>query len=301
MTVEQADLQWWLQLAPTLNWRFARTSDFPHSYIVKGKDLSDNNFQQAVRVIRTFGQPSRFFQWTHLYLINDNTKWWTMGAPVEETTIINTAMVEESFGQQDAPRTETGAFTVYDQIATEYDGLYTSPEDLAENLLVRSIIREHFGASAPDTLDVGCGTGLLLDLGVVSTRLYTGIDPSRGMLNQLVAKHPRVAEIRPGTAAEVLPEYVAKGRHFDLVCALFGAASYMTPDDWQMMLDLSRNLTVFMTLREGYLPSYWQGEERQRMLVCAEARRLQMAELAEAHHGSMRIHLANEDITVIRR
>lgn len=297
--ITQGDLDWWLALAPTLRWRFASTSDFPHSYVVRGKDLVDTaDFARAVRVIRTFGEPGRFHRWTNIYLTSNETKWWTMGAPVDETTIINQSSASDAYGVQDAPRTAAARPAFYDRIATEYDQLYLSPQDLAENEVVRQLIRQHFIGHAPRTLDVGCGTGLLLDLGVVSSKLYWGIDPSQGMLNQLVAKHPDVWSLYPGTAADALPTFA--GSRFELVCALFGAASYMEVEDWQSMVDLSKDLVILMTLRQGYLPSYWQGEDRQRMLVRAEARRLEMIEFAH-HHGAERIELANEDITVIRR
>jgi ubiquinone/menaquinone biosynthesis C-methylase UbiE len=44
---------------------------------------------------------------------------------------------------------------------------------------------------------VGCGTGALLDMKITTPDLYTGIDPSQGMLNQLFRKHPEVTDLRP--------------------------------------------------------------------------------------------------------
>jgi hypothetical protein len=49
----------------------------------------------------------------------------------------------------------------------------------------------------PRTLDVGCGTGALLDMKITTPDLYTGIDPSQGMLNELVRKHSEVKDLHP--------------------------------------------------------------------------------------------------------
>ena len=86
------DLAWWEALAPTLTWTFAKTMpDAPHSYVVRGKTLDDEDFLRAVRVIRTFGEPGKFYSRVNVYLTIGNTKWWTMGAAVDETIIIRMA------------------------------------------------------------------------------------------------------------------------------------------------------------------------------------------------------------------
>lgn len=307
--ITQDDLDWWIELWPTLNWRFASSMpDAPHSYVVKGKTLGDEDFDRAVQVIRTYGEPGKFWSRTNIYLTVGDTKWWTMGAPLADTIIINKAEAGAVFGVQNAPRTVVPGplkASIYDGIATEYDELYTSPEDLAENERVRALLREHFVGFAPNTLDVGCGTGLLLDMRVVSAKLYTGIDPSQGMLNELVRKHPNVpaAGILPGTAATVLPTLT--GKKYDLVCALFAAGSYLEPADWHSMVALSRDLTVIMTYGPGYLPDYWTGVERERMLQKAELVLDQM----EVFRSQMRLNgyavsfgkIGREEITVISK
>ena len=297
------DLAWWGRLAPSLAWRVATTMpDAPHSYVVKGKTLGDEAFDRAVRVIRTYGQPQQFWGRTGIYLVIDDMKWWTMGAPLSETIIINQAEADQTFGPQLAPVTfvpDLVRSDVYDAVATQYDSLYLSPEDLAENELVRKLLHTHFGNYAPSTLDVGCGTGLLLDLGVVSSKLYVGIDPSQGMLNELVRKYPKLhrKSILPGTLASRLPELRTLGRHFELVCALFGAASYMEVAEWEAMLGLSRDLVILMTLHEGYLPGYWTGEAREQMLPKVAQASYDIEDFSRRHGGTV-VELANENLYV---
>lgn len=198
--ITRADLRWWLDLAPTLDWTFAKTyaQTAPHSYVVHGRtiglDLRD--YERAGRVIHTFGEPGKFWSYTNIYLRSEDrsVKWWTMDFDVRATDLINQASTDVEYGPQNAPRTYSGLETEWDEIATEWDRI----RDASEDAVVRRQIIEHFGAYAPTTLEIGCGTGTLLDMKVVSPRLYTGIDPSGPMLNQLVRKHPSVRELIAG-------------------------------------------------------------------------------------------------------
>jgi SAM-dependent methyltransferase len=115
----------------------------------------------------------------------------------------------------------------------------------------------HFGAYAPRTLDVGCGTGLLLDLGVTAPGMFTGIDPSQGMLNELIRKHPRVKDIQPALAEDVIDQYGR--RSYELVVSLFGSASHLTGPTILRMAEITSSLMVIMTYIPPYVPDYYQG------------------------------------------
>ena len=74
-------------------WTFAKTyaETAPHEYIVR-TELSDDDveiFVDFVQYIRDNGVVERFYgrQYTYLYL--DGYKYWTMGNPVSETTVLN--------------------------------------------------------------------------------------------------------------------------------------------------------------------------------------------------------------------
>lgn len=76
-------------------WTFAKTMPFaPHEYIVKGKcSLSKEEFEFFVIMQRQYGIKERWGKYNNLYLYIDDYKYWTMGAPLEETTVINRAKI----------------------------------------------------------------------------------------------------------------------------------------------------------------------------------------------------------------
>ena len=78
------------------NWTFAKTMPkIPHFYIVRNRcTLSGEEFDRFVRLQRDFGTPMRWGKYTFPYLIIDGWKYWTMGAPIEETIIINRAEIK---------------------------------------------------------------------------------------------------------------------------------------------------------------------------------------------------------------
>jgi len=70
-------------------WRFAKTmAQWPHEYTVRG-GTPRRDFEHFVRAIREQGYQARFKGRLHTYLDLDGYKYWTMGAPVESTQIIN--------------------------------------------------------------------------------------------------------------------------------------------------------------------------------------------------------------------
>ena len=74
-------------------WTFAKTMPFaPHEYIVKDKcPLATEEFEYFVSGQREYGVKERWGKYNHPYLYIDDYKYWTMGAPLEETTVINRA------------------------------------------------------------------------------------------------------------------------------------------------------------------------------------------------------------------
>ncbi|MET3770283.1 hypothetical protein ABIB15_002993 [Marisediminicola sp. UYEF4] len=175
--VTAGDLTWWLELAPRLGWNFAKTyaQSAPHSYVVRGRtpDLTGEDYVRAGAVIRTFGQPGKFYDTTNIYLTSTDgsIKWWTMDAVVANTDLINQATTDRVYGVQNAPGTRSGHWSVYYEIATEYDRLH-SPVDGDEKTGLMKMLVGH-GGDAPMTLDIGCGTGALLDLGITTAiRLF---------------------------------------------------------------------------------------------------------------------------------
>lgn len=101
-----ADLEWWLDLAPRLTWIWARTyaETAPHSYVVRGQTagMSAADFVRAGAVIRTFGEPGKYYETTNIYLESADglLRWWTMDATVANTGLINQATTERNYGER---------------------------------------------------------------------------------------------------------------------------------------------------------------------------------------------------------
>jgi hypothetical protein len=82
------------------HWRFAKTMpQWPHEYTVrKFEDPQEDQavFEQAVAFIREQGE-RRIFEPTGksaIYLDMDGRQYWTMGASIKETVIINRAWLD---------------------------------------------------------------------------------------------------------------------------------------------------------------------------------------------------------------
>jgi len=253
------DLRWWVNLATReLDWRLARTHD--HSYVVRGETLLDPFFTQAVKVIRRYGRPGKFYRWTMIYLIVDGVKWWTMGAPLEDTVIINTTTDLRDHGTQDAPDTlsrhpDVPWINAYDQLAPDYDARYDTPECRSENRWVWELITRNSPAT-PTMLDIGAGTGLALDLHLTEPTRYTALDPSQSMLNELLRKHPTVSMVWPLTLEQAIEQNIFDARRFEVVVSLFGSCSYIHPDAIAVLPSLATKLLVLMHMEPGYLPTY---------------------------------------------
>lgn len=70
--------------------------EWPHEYIVR-KNVDENLFIQLVHFIRNNGYDSKFYQNNITYFEYGGLIYWTMGAPLYETTIINRCKKENSF------------------------------------------------------------------------------------------------------------------------------------------------------------------------------------------------------------
>ena len=77
-------------------WTFAKTMPWcPHEYIVRGKSpLTEEEFLYFIEMQRSYGKVERWGRYITPYLYIDDYKYWTMGAPVEETLVMNRAKVE---------------------------------------------------------------------------------------------------------------------------------------------------------------------------------------------------------------
>lgn len=104
----RADLNWWWELAPTLKWTWAKSyaDSAPHWWILLGRTpgLDAADFRRIGEVIRTFGEPGKFYSYTNLYLYTrDRRLWfWCMwgSPPGDQPDLVNVATTDRKYGPQ---------------------------------------------------------------------------------------------------------------------------------------------------------------------------------------------------------
>jgi hypothetical protein len=79
-------------------WTYAKTMPkWPHEYLVRERVGSEDLFVQLVEHIRSQGYEGNFYRRKITYYDEDGLTYWTMGAPVEETIIINRCKKENTY------------------------------------------------------------------------------------------------------------------------------------------------------------------------------------------------------------
>lgn len=110
----------------------------------------------------------------------------------------------------------------YDQAAWTYDKAFICKRDRAEDAHVtRQLVESHLTGQL---LDIGSGTGLLLDMIPLPATHYTGIDLSPIMVEVANQKHPK-HNFEIGSMEDMRNFSDAS---FDSVASLFGAFSHST-------------------------------------------------------------------------
>ena len=69
---------------------------WPHEYIVRER-VDDNLFVKLVAYIRANGYQGNFYKKQITYYEENGIVYWTMGAPINETTIINRCIKENTY------------------------------------------------------------------------------------------------------------------------------------------------------------------------------------------------------------
>ena len=86
-----------LKFIDTNQWTFAKTMPkWPHEYIVRAR-VDEDLFLQLVSHIRENGYEGKFYRKNITYFDEGGMVYWTMGAPIEETTIINRCRQEDTY------------------------------------------------------------------------------------------------------------------------------------------------------------------------------------------------------------
>lgn len=85
------------EFTDSVRWTFAETMpEWPHEYIVRDR-VDEDLFVQLVVHIRTNGYEGRFYRKSLTYFDEGGMTYWTMGAPIEETTIVNRCKKGDSY------------------------------------------------------------------------------------------------------------------------------------------------------------------------------------------------------------
>ncbi|MEI6171925.1 MAG: hypothetical protein WCQ45_05570 [bacterium] len=78
-------------------WTFAKTMpEWPHEYLVRDR-VDETLFVRLVEHIRAYGYEGHFYRRPITYFEEGDWVFWTMGAPVAETTIINRCRSEDTY------------------------------------------------------------------------------------------------------------------------------------------------------------------------------------------------------------
>jgi|GEM_PF-1383783 len=148
--------------------------------------------------------------------------------------------------------TERLVYGSYSSIAGTYDDLFSDAMSTAESARVCAM-----APIAGQILDIGCGTGLLLDHVDVNPQLYTGVDASPEMLERLHVKHPRFIT---RTVCAKFETFMARDRwrtrRYDSVISLFGSVNYISPKSLLMIPSVltSGGKLLLMFYASGYVP-----------------------------------------------
>jgi len=227
-------LQWLDEAFNSASWIFAKTMpENPHEYTLR-KNWDSVTFDKAVTLIREFGYRTKFKGRYYTQFNVTDHFYWTMGAPVEQTILINRAFIDKDIPQP------------YDDFAEQYDSWFNSAQASAEDRALAGLLTGHCGGA---TLDIGCGTGLLLSLSDAAHDRYVGIDPSRGMLSVLRARYPGAAVVQSR-----YEDFAGVG--FNSIVSLYGSINYTAPE-YLKRLDYQLNpggSYFLMFLAEDYSP-----------------------------------------------
>ena len=132
---------------------------------------------------------------------------------------------------------------VYNGLANEYDLLYAAGEFKAEDT---SLFRYLERLIELPVLDVGCGTGLVLEHLDLDPKDYYGVEPSQGMADRLHEKFPEHGVFEGAFEHLLIPTG-------STTLALYGSASYVSPSSWEKLKDGCPNYFL-MFYAPGYTP-----------------------------------------------
>ncbi|AWN07823.1 methyltransferase [Microbacterium phage Hendrix] len=265
-TLHEEELAWFLEEAPTWTWRWASSfaDNAPHSYIVKGEQVSKEIYERAVRVVMALGQPANYYRRVNIELklpemeimfgapfaekFITGVKFWPMTNRMTVSKVLNMAPVDMSYGAQTAAASK-GPFTRpsrFDFVAADWDDVKA---DYYATLRTRlwQLLNDNDGF-IDSVVELGPTTGYVRDFSLVHPKSeYTIVDGSQGMLNQAIFKH-NVQHVVPTSPNEWLNPWHPLGdqQKPHTLVSLFGSASFLKPEAVRWAYEAAREQLVLM-------------------------------------------------------
>ena len=220
-------------LIARVHWTWAKTYvSIPHEYIVRGRcGLTDEEFAYLVHAQREHGIPEQWHKYNFPYLYIDGYKYWTMGDPIEDTTIINRQKVFSEFDEL--------GFSEEKDISVNYYGFWGG------------FLHNTFDVCNRGVYEVGCGTGVTYEKFYLGPTYYLGVDPSKKAIEQFKQKHPELSNRLFVSSFEESVNYWSKGSA--VVLATFGAPSYFMRQYLEILAKSGQDYFL-MFYSEGYCP-----------------------------------------------
>jgi len=213
-------------------WKFAKTAKYsnPHWYTLRETWNDDPLFDKIVQAIRDNAKTEYFWRKPYEVLNFEGWKYWSMGAPIDETILINRAF---DSGQ-------------YNDLAWNYDDLFKDKSFQEENKDIADMLNS---VALDKVYDIGCGTGLLLELLDIEPVNYIGIDPSWSMIKKSREKYPDY---------KFLIDRLETYRTFHLkedaiAISLFGSMNYVLPGYLDRVREYGKRYFL-MFYKEDYDP-----------------------------------------------
>jgi SAM-dependent methyltransferase len=180
---------------------------------------------------------------------------------------------------------------VYDRMADVYDDRYSDASCAEENAIVADMVRRLLMDCDQPVLDVGCGTGLALELGLIRPENYVGLDPSEGMLKRFLDKFPDLEDALFHDTFEGYRKRTTRYTRYAAIISLFGSPSYIDPVYIHHLFSMAPKV-LLMHYVQGYWPDY------EGMPLNSNASRKAAAMACEAR-GGVTIRLNNFQITKV--
>lgn len=263
---EPSDYDWWLDFYVDKKWKFARTmSSTPHSYLVRFKTISDEDWSRWYGTLVNFGLPGKFNGRPNIYLhgpdvevepgLVHHPRWWTMEMKDHaENLILNYATDGKTYGVQDVPMLRSSQWAPYDAVAPWYD--YRIPIEQSDRSAMWRLMNDEFDANYDDqVLDIGAGQGGSYASRLIRPDRATALEPSTGMLHNLWIRYPQVKAHIPASLGELLDWQT--GQTWDRAVASFGTASQLSEREIARLPELVRaSGKIFLSFYRDRVPGY---------------------------------------------